>query len=372
MIAATPATSGSAITAERESAPHRGLDATVEMFRGSLHLDVSLSVGMGSVVALLGPNGAGKSSLLYALAGLEPLAGGSVVLAGETLEDASRRIRLAPEQRPIGVVFQDYLLFPHMSVLENVAFGLRSRGVHRHEARTRAQAWLERVGLGDRGGSRPSTLSGGQAQRVALARALAYEPRLLLLDEPLAALDASTRVEIRRELRRHLESFHGVRLLVTHDPLEAIALADELIVMEAGRITQRGSAEEIRDRPRSRYIAQLVGVNLFRGRADADGVSLEGGAHLQAPDSGSGDVFAVVHPHAVSLHRHEPEGTPRNVWPGTIESLDLEGERVRVRIGGIVPIVAEVTTAAVSDLALADGGQVWASVKASEITVYPA
>ena len=349
-----------------------GLDARVEMYRGSLHLDVSISVGMGSVVALLGPNGAGKSSLLYALAGLEPLANGSVVLAGETLEDTDRKIRLAPERRPIGVVFQDYLLFPHLSVSENVAFGLRSRGVPKSEARGRAQTWLERVGLGDRGGAKPSMLSGGQAQRVALARALAYEPRLLLLDEPLAALDASTRVEIRRELRRHLASFRGVRLIVTHDPLEAIALADELIVMEAGRISQRGSAEEIRDRPRSRYIAQLVGVNLLRGVADADGVLLEGGGHLQVQDSGSGDVFAVVHPRAVSLHRNQPEGTPRNVWQGTIESLDLEGERVRVRIGGAVPIVAEVTTGAVSDLALADGGDVWASVKASEITVYPA
>ena len=357
---------------ESETTAESGLEARVEMFRGSLHLDVSLSVGMGSVVALLGPNGAGKSSLLYALAGLEPIAAGSVTLAGETLEDAERKIRLAPEGRPIGVVFQDYLLFPHLSALENVAFGLRSRGMHRAEARRRAQTWLERVGLGDRAGSRPSTLSGGQAQRVALARALAYEPRLLLLDEPLAALDASTRVEIRRELRRHLTSFHGVRLIVTHDPLEAIALADELIVMEAGRISQRGSAEEIRDRPRSRYIAQLVGVNLFRGVADTDGVRLEGGAHLQVPDSGTGDVFAVVHPTAVSLHRHEPEGTPRNVWPGTIESLDLEGERVRVRVGGAVPVVAEVTPAAVSDLALADGGEVWVSVKASEISVYPA
>ena len=349
-----------------------GLAATIELFRGSLHLDVSFSVGMGSVVALLGPNGAGKSSLLYALAGLEPLAAGSVVLAGEALEDRGRNIRLAPEHRPIGVVFQDYLLFPHMSVLENVAFGLRSRGVHRAEARTRAQAWLERMGLGDRAGAKPSMLSGGQAQRVALARALAYEPRLLLLDEPLAALDASTRVEVRRELRRHLSSFHGVRLIVTHDPLEAIALADELIVMEDGRISQRGTAEEIRDRPRSRYIAQLVGVNLLRGTAESGGVRLDGGAFLNVPDAGTGDVFAVVHPHAVALHRNEPEGTARNVWRGTIETLDLEGERVRVRVGGIVPIVAEVTTAAVSDLALADGGEVWASVKASEISVYPA
>jgi molybdate transport system ATP-binding protein len=349
-----------------------GLEATIGLRRGSLQLDVSLSLDMGTVVALLGPNGAGKSTLLRALAGLERVATGSVVLGGEVLEDASRGIRMAPEERPIGVVFQDYLLFPHLTVLENVAFGLRSRGVHRAEARARAQQWLDRMNLGDRAGPDPGALSGGQAQRVALARALACEPKLLLLDEPLAALDARTRVEVRRELRRHLSSFHGVRLLVTHDPLEAMALADELVVLEEGRVAQRGTPDAIRAEPRSRYIAELVGVNLFTGNARGDHVEIDGGFSFQVPEAGSGPVFAVVHPRAVSLHRHQPEGTPRNIWRGPVESLDLEGERVRVRMGGAVPIVAEVTTAAVSELGLADGGDVWASVKASEITVYPA
>jgi molybdate transport system ATP-binding protein len=227
------------------------------------------------------------------------------------------------------------------------------------------------VGLNEYRGSKPKQLSGGQSQRVALARALATEPRLLLLDEPLAALDASTRLETRRELRRQLDGYDGVRLLVTHDPMEAIALAERLIVLEAGRISQTGSPQEISERPRSRYVADLVGVNLFRGWAAGDEVHIASGFRLVAPGAGSGEVFAVVHPHAVSLYRQPLTGTPRNVWEGTAESLDLEGERVRVRVGGPLPIVAEVTPGAVADLRLGEGGPVWVSVKATEVVVYP-
>ena len=348
------------------------LEATVALTRGSLRLDVTVRVGAGTPVAVLGPNGAGKTTLLRALAGLQPMDRGSVTLGDDVLEDTSAGIFLAPEDRPIGVVFQDYLLFPHLSALENVAFGLRCRGVARPEARRRSRAWLERVGLGDRVTVRPRELSGGQAQRVALARALACEPRLLLLDEPLSALDASTRLEVRRELRRHVASFPGVRLLVTHDPLEAIALADELVVLEEGRVVQAGTPADVTARPRSRYVAELVGVNLYRGRGDGDRVVLAGGEALQVAESGTGEVFALVHPRAVSLHRREPEGTPRNVWKGVADSLDLEGERVRVRVGGAIPIVAEVTPAGVANLELADGGEVWVSVKAAEVEVYPA
>jgi molybdate transport system ATP-binding protein len=348
-----------------------GLAASVRLTRGSLRLDVNLSVDVGGTVAVLGPNGAGKTTLLRALAGLEALEQGSVVLDGKVLEDVASGIRVAPEHRPVAVVFQDYLLFPHLSVLDNVAFGLRSAGLGRVEARSRSREWLARMGLADREGLRPRGLSGGQAQRVALARALAVEPRLLLLDEPLSALDASTRVEVRRELRRHLESFPGVRVLVTHDPLEAMTLADRLVVMEDGRVVQQGSASEINARPRSRYVADLVGVNLFEGQAAGDRVDVGGKASLLVAEAGTGPVFTVVHPRAVALHRRRPEGTPRNVWAGRIEALDQEGERVRVRLGGPLPIVAEVTAAAVADLDLAEGADVWASVKASEVTVYP-
>ena len=348
------------------------LEAEVGLTLGRLELEVELAVETGELVVLLGPNGAGKTTLLRALAGLLALDRGRVVLDGAVLEDAAAGSWVPTEQRPIGFVFQDYLLFPHLSALENVAFGLRARGLGRTEAHRRARAWLDRVGLAGHAGARPRALSGGQAQRVALARAMVGEPRLLLLDEPLAALDAATRTEVRRDLRRHLASFGGTRLLVTHDPLEAMALADRLVVLEGGRVTQRGRPAEVSQRPRSGYVAELVGVNLYRGQADGAAVELAGGGRLIATGDHRGEVFAAVHPRAVALHRRVPEGTPRNVLAGTADTVDVVGDRVRVRVTGQVPIVAEVTPAAVGELRLADGGPVWASVKATEVTVYPA
>jgi molybdate transport system ATP-binding protein len=348
------------------------LEARLRLTLGQLRLAVELAVGDGELVVLLGPNGAGKTTLLRALAGLLPLEEGRVVLDGVVLDDVAGGAHVPTERRPIGFVFQDYLLFPHLSALENVAFGLRARGLGRAEARRRAADWLDRVGLAGQAGARPRALSGGQAQRVALARALVAGPRLLLLDEPLAALDATTRTALRHELRRHLASFDGARLLVTHDPLEAIALADRLVVLEAGRVTQAGTAEEVRSRPRSRYVAELVGVNLFQGRADGGAVRLEGGGTLVAAGDHHGQVFAAVHPRAVALHRHRPEGTPRNVWVGTADTLEAVGDRVRVRVAGPVPVVAEITPAAAAELRLAEGGPVWATIKATEVAVYPA
>ena len=348
------------------------LKASIELTLGQLDLEVDIAVASGELVVLLGPNGAGKTTLLRALAGLVPLHGGRVELDGIVLEDVGARERVPTERRPIGFVFQDYLLFPHLSAMENVAFGLRARGVPRAQARSRAGAWLERVGLGDHARSRPRSLSGGQAQRVALARAMASDPRLLLLDEPLAALDAATRSEVRRDLRRHLASFDGTRLLVTHDPLEAMTMADRLVVLEKGRVTQTGTPAEVSGQPRSRYIAELVGMNLLSGHAIGHIVKLAAGGELVTADDHLGEVFAAVHPHSVALHRQPPEGTPRNVWAGTAEALEVIGDRVRVRVAGQVPIVAEVTPAAASELRLADGGPVWATVKATEVDVYPA
>jgi molybdate transport system ATP-binding protein len=348
------------------------LQARVGLTLGRLELEVEAAVATGELVVLLGPNGAGKTTLLRALAGLVPLDRGRVVLDGQVLDDVAAGVHVPTERRPIGFVFQDYLLFPHLSALENVAFGLRARGAGRAEARRRAAAWLERVGLAGQAGARPRELSGGQAQRVALARAMVGEPRLLLLDEPLAALDAATRTALRRELRRHLAAFAGTRLLVTHDPLEAIALADRLVVLEGGRVTQAGTPDQVRGRPRSRYVAELVGVNLFRGRAGGGAIRLDGGATLVAAGDHHGEVFAAVHPRAVALHRRRPEGTPRNVWAGTADALEVVGDRVRVAVAGPVPVVAEVTPAAAADLRLADGGPVWATVKATEVAVYPA
>jgi len=348
------------------------LTAQVALRLGTLDLDVNIEAAPGEIVAILGPNGAGKTTFLRAVAGLVPLTRGRVAVDDVVLEDVARRIPLPPERRPIGVVFQDYLLFPHLSVIENVAFGLRARGIASREARARAGSWLDRLGLAEHAEARPRALSGGQAQRVALARALAIDPRLLLLDEPLAALDASARGEVRRDLKRHLASFAGIRIVITHDPLEAVSLADRLVILEGGRVVQTGSPAEVTQRPRSRYVADLVGVNLLRGTATAGHVAVSGGASLQSADGVDGEVFAVIHPRAVALHRSRPEGSPRNVWRGKASALDFQGDRVRVGVVGEMAIVAEVTPAAVRELDLAEGGEVWVSVKATEITVYPA
>ncbi len=347
------------------------LDARVCVRRGAFELDVEIAVDAGETAAILGPNGGGKTTLLHALAGLIPLDAGRCTLDGVVLEDAAQGIVVPAEGRPVAVVFQDQLLFPHLSALDNVAFGLRCHGRPRAEARRIAREWLERMDLGDRARARPSALSGGQGQRVALARALAVEPRLLLLDEPLAAVDVQGRAQLRRDLRHHLASFGGVRLLVTHDPLEAFALADRVMILEGGRVVQRGTPATVTARPRSRWVADLAGVNLFRGQADGNRVTLEGGGELVVAESIAGDVFAVVHPRAVALLRAKPEGTPRNVWRGPIDEIDLEGPIARIRVRTVPAIVAEVTSAAIEALGLVPGEDVWVSVKATEIVLYP-
>jgi molybdate transport system ATP-binding protein len=296
------------------------------------------------------------------------------------------------------VVFQDYLLFPRMSVLDNVAFGLRARGVGQAEARDRAHGWLRRLDIDAQAPARPRTLSGGQAQRVALARALATDPRLLLLDEPLAALDAGARLQVRTELRRHLATFAGARLLITHDPVDALVLADRLVIVESGRVTQTGTPAEVTARPRSRYVARLVGINLLHGTAtDPHTVRLATGADLTTADpvpppvppptpaaatgpaGGAGlagaagaeaGVAVAIRPQAVALHRRRPDGSPRNTWSATVVDLEADRDRVRVTLDGPVPLTAEVTPAAVADLELAPGTPVWATVKATDLTVY--
>jgi molybdate transport system ATP-binding protein len=348
------------------------LAAAIRTRAGDLGVAVDLDADAGEVVALLGPNGAGKTTILRALAGLAPIDGGRIVVDGTVVDDPAARVFVPPERRSVGVVFQDLALFPHLDALDNVAFGLRARGASRRDSRARAAEWLDRVGLGARARHRPDRLSGGEAQRVALARTLATGPRLLLLDEPLAALDVTVRDTLRAELRRHLGEVAGAVVLVTHDPVDAAALANRVVVVEEGAVVQAGTLADIAARPRSRYVADLAGVNLLAGEGRGDRVVLPSGQEVTAADRAAGAVLLVVHPHAVALHRAMPEGSPRNVWPGVVEGVVPVGRLVRIRLGGPVPLVAEVTAAAAADLALEPGDAVWASVKAAEITTHPA
>ncbi len=342
---------------------------------GGFDVAVDLTVAPGEVVGLLGPNGAGKTTLLRALAGLHRLTAGRIVLDDVVLDDPAARRFVPPERRAVGMVFQDLRLFPHLRVRDDVAFGLRSRGVPRARADAVALDWLDRVGLADRPDVRTRELSGGQAQRVALARALAPGPSLLLLDEPLSALDAATRADVRRTLRAHLAAFAGPTVVVTHDAVDALTLADRLVVLDQGRVVQEGPPAEVARRPRSRWVADLVGLTLVPGTVVDDGGVRVAGGHVLAVAAGllpAGTAVAVaVRPTAVALFRSRPDGSPRNVWAGTVTSVEAAADRVRVQVAGPVAVGADITPGALADLALAPGDDVWVAVKATELDAYP-
>ena len=353
-----------------------GLAARAVVRRGTFELDVALDVAAGEIVAILGPNGAGKTTLLRALAGLTALTTGRVSLAGQVFDDPSADVFLPPEQRPVGFVFQNYRLFPHLSALDNVAFAARSRGTRRSAARAAARPWLERLDLAGLANRRPDQLSGGQAQRVALARALASVPGLLLLDEPTAALDARTRLDVRADLRRHLSAFAGPTVIVTHDPLEAMVMADRLVVIENGRVVQVGSPSEVARRPSTQYVARLVGLNLFAGRhsTGSSQVSLGGGGSFSvsaAITAKTGPVLVAVRPSAITVHTSAPDhSSSRNVWTGSVVGMELLTDRVRLQVDGAPSALVDVTPDAVADLGLVEGVPVWLSAKATDIDVY--
>ena len=349
-----------------------GLEARFTVSRGeAFRLDIALSVPPGETVALLGPNGAGKSTAVAALAGLLPIDSGTVTLAGTLLDDLEHNAFVPAESRKVGVVFQDYLLFPHLTVIENVAFGLRSRGVGHEDALARSEEWLERLEVSDQARSKPGTLSGGQAQRVALARALVTDPDLLLLDEPLAALDVTTRVQLRRVLAEHLDGFPGPRVLITHDPTEAFLLADVIHIIEDGVITQAGTADEIRLRPRTAYAADLAGANLLMGVAKDGVVDLRPHRLHIADHQVSGPVLLTIRPAAVAVHLLEPEGSARNAWRTIIDVVENLGDRVRLLSGAPLALTIELTEASARSLELSPGTPIWVSIKATEISVQP-
>ncbi len=306
----------------------------------------AFDVAAGSVCAVIGPNGAGKSSLVRALAGLAPARGharlGGVDLLGQPAQD-----------RGVGMVFQGQRLFPHLTALANVAFGPRARGTARAEAEAHAQEWLDRFGIGELAGRKPPQLSGGQAQRVAIARALVTDPALLLLDEPLTGLDVKVATALRIELGRHLASYGGVTLLVTHDAIDALTIADRVLVLDDGRVAQVGSPAEVAQRPSTEHVARLVGLNVVR----------------------RGEDLMAFTPDAVAVGRREPDGSPRLRWTGRVADVSPHGDAVRLLVRTVPDgpdLIADVTPAAATELGLSPGAEVWLSVKATAVRTYPA
>ena len=348
-----------------------GLHADLVARRNTFEVTVTLDVDDGETLALLGPNGAGKSTVVDALAGTLELAEGSIEIDGERVD------HLPPERRSIGVCFQDDLLFPRLSALENVAFPLRARKEAKAEARARAAVLLGRLAPSIDPQAMPRALSGGERQRVALARARAPAPRLLLLDEPFANVDVSARPALRALVREVARTFGGAAVLIAHEPVDALTLADRVTLLEHGRQTQSGTPDEIRAAPRSAYAADLVGVNLFVGVLEPldDGAAFlrtSGGDITVAPDEPVPErtrAVASLRPIDVSLHAGEPEGSARNVFRGEIVEVAVDGERARVRIASRPPLTAEITGGSVSRMGLRPGEEVWASFKAVEVSL---
>ena len=339
--------------------------------RGAFELDVALAAQPGELTVVVGPNAAGKSTLFGVIAGLVELETGTVDFGDRTWDAPERSIWIAPQERNVGVVFQDQRLVPHLRVVDNVAFGRRARGETKALARIAARRTLARVDIEHLSDQRPPSLSGGESQRVALARALACDPDVLLLDEPLAATDVTTRTSMRALLRDVAREFEGPCILVTHDPFEALAMADRIVVLEHGRVTQSGTVAEIRRRPRSRYVADLLGSNVLHGELRGNEIVTDLGVSVAViPRDLQGRVCAVVEPQAVALHAARPDTSARNVWEMRVTMIDDDGSgRVRVQLGGPFELAAEITSAAMESLALAPGARTWASVKATEIRV---
>jgi molybdate transport system ATP-binding protein len=337
--------------------------------------DAELDVAEGQTLALLGPNGAGKSTALALAAGTLRPHRGRIALDGQVLthvEAGRTRAWVPPHARRVAFLAQEPLLFPHLSVRSNIAFGPRAQGTRRRAAREEAQRWLDRIGLAELGDRRPSTLSGGQAQRVAVARALAARPRLLLLDEPMAALDVDVTPALRQTLKRMLAGQTAV--ITTHDVLDALLLADEIAVIDGGRVVERGTTAQVLGRPRSAFAARIAGLNLLSGAWSGEGVRTPAGevvhGHVEGLDVAPGTpVVAVFRPAAVSLYHEPASGSPRNTFRGTITALEPHGDLVRVRTDHLA---ADITPQAVAELDIHPGAMIWLTVKAAEVDVYAA
>jgi molybdate transport system ATP-binding protein len=359
-----------------------GLSVDISVRRGEFALSLRLDVAAGEVVAVLGRNGAGKSTLLSVLAGLVCPDAGRIKLGGRVLTDVDARTHLAPHRRDVGLLAQDPLLFPHLSVASNVAFGPRSRGVSRRESAALVTHWLSEVDAAEFANRKPGQLSGGQAQRVAVARALAAEPDLVLLDEPFAALDVDAAPALRAMLRRVLRDSARTALLVTHDPLDALVLADRVVVLGDGQIVEQGPTREVLARPRTAFTARIAGLDLVDGTYDGSGLRTEDGTvvsgHAPEPIAAGEQAVAVFSPTAVAVYADRPAGSPRNVFPAGVGGLEPRGDMIRMRIAKtsdgpswVDGLAADLTAAAVADLGLEPGTRIWLAVKAAEVALHP-
>ena len=334
-------------------------------------VDLEFAVDAGEVLAVLGPNGAGKSTALQVVAGLIRPDVGVVRVGQRVLTDTAAGVHVATHDRRVALLMQDPLLFPHLSVLGNVAFPPRSR---------RPEHWLSEVDATELADRRPRRLSGGQAQRVALARALAAEPDVLLLDEPLSGLDVAAAAAMRSVLRRVLARDGRSAVLITHDVLDVVTLADRVVVIEDGRVAECGSAAMVLAAPRSRFAARLAGVNLVSGVAGGSGaLTTSWGAvwhgSADSPVTPGLPAVALFHPAAVAVYRERPHGSPRNTVEIVVAELDSRGPAIRVRAqdqpDGAPGLAADITADAAAELRLAPGDRVLFAVKAQEVALHP-
>ena len=356
-----------------------GLLARLRLRQGTFELDAELSAAPGEILVVVGPSGSGKSTVLRSVAGLARPAEGLIQIAGRTVLDTARALDLPPWQRRVGVVFQEFALFPHLSARANILYGLRGR----KQNRERAEEWLDLLGLAGLADRKPAQLSGGQQQRVALARAAVTDSDLLLLDEPFGSLDVATRQSVRGELRRFLKrASHRegeqtrTTLLISHDYLDALTLGDRVAVLEEGRVTQVGTRDEVLRRPRTPFLAALTGHNVLEGDAgpaiagDLRTVTVGPLVLHVAAQVPSGPVFLAFGPQEVSLSPRRAVTSARNQFPATVREIVPLADRLRVYLDAGVPLMADVVREAAAELHLEEGASVVAAVKSTAIEVY--